>query len=224
MINWILTNKDWLFSGVGIAVITIIFSFILKKRKGIVIKNTTVSDGFNVQISNVKGNIDISELNNAKLTEVAKTQSRRHLENPDNDTGSNENIIMIAKFEDITKYDTRVRKLIAKIIRDEWIEERSKYNEMPLISPNPPTPTEVRWRIEQMLEEIASLDKDKIIVKVCSEMIISQRRNTVIDHLKSTIHSMLTDPTIEDIINILDPERETQILHTLEFAGFIQSG
>lgn len=44
MTNWIITNKDWIFSGVGVAIITIIFSFVFKKRKGSDNIETSVSD------------------------------------------------------------------------------------------------------------------------------------------------------------------------------------
>jgi len=56
MWNWLITNKEWVFSGIGVAVLTVLFSLFKSKRdKRINQKQIAGDNSINIQIGeNVK--------------------------------------------------------------------------------------------------------------------------------------------------------------------------
>lgn len=65
--NWLNENKEWIFSGIGVLLISWIFNIILKVMKKNNNKSTTQISGNNsAQIINNKGNITINNSLNGK--------------------------------------------------------------------------------------------------------------------------------------------------------------
>ncbi|ADD03132.1 hypothetical protein Thit_1893 [Thermoanaerobacter italicus Ab9] len=56
MWNWLITNKEWVFSGIGVAVLTVLFSLFKSKRDKRINQKQIAGDGsINIQIGeNVK--------------------------------------------------------------------------------------------------------------------------------------------------------------------------
>lgn len=59
MWNWLITNKEWVFSGIGVAVLTVLFSLFKSKRDKRINQKQIAGDGsINIQIGE---NIKISK-------------------------------------------------------------------------------------------------------------------------------------------------------------------
>jgi len=57
--NWLLSNKEWVFSGAGVAIITIASSFFIKKQNGKSGTTKTAIAGDNSKIIQSDGNVTI---------------------------------------------------------------------------------------------------------------------------------------------------------------------
>lgn len=58
MINWILENKEWIFSGIGVMIITFVITLILNKKKENSISQNITNGENNSQVINNPNNID----------------------------------------------------------------------------------------------------------------------------------------------------------------------
>ncbi|KWT98941.1 hypothetical protein APQ14_19590 [Vibrio toranzoniae] len=44
MVQWVIDNKEWVFSGIGVSITTLIFSLFIRRKK----KETTIIENFQV--------------------------------------------------------------------------------------------------------------------------------------------------------------------------------
>lgn len=59
MIDWIISNREWVFSGVGVAVVTAVLSLIRKKQDKNKDATKTATAGANSMIIQSEGNVTI---------------------------------------------------------------------------------------------------------------------------------------------------------------------
>ena len=90
MLDWIIANKEWVFSGVGVASISIIGALLLKKN----------SDKKSTQMRTISGN-NIKAEGNINITT-----------NQLNKIKTEEDLIKIASFDEIKQYDPKINTFL----------------------------------------------------------------------------------------------------------------
>lgn len=90
MMDWLISNKEWLFSGAGIAIITVIGGLFLRRKK----------EASNYQSQRKKGKgQSIQAGGNVSITHNHGDSQKR------------DEMLKIASLEEIQKYDPRIRQL-----------------------------------------------------------------------------------------------------------------
>ena len=51
LVDWILNNKHWIFSGIGVLIISLIIGIIIKKNHTIIMKQKSGNNSINIQSS-----------------------------------------------------------------------------------------------------------------------------------------------------------------------------
>ncbi len=80
MVDWLISNKDWLFSGAGIAIITLIGGMLIKRRKdssNVQRKKTE----YNSKGIKVRGDVNITNIQREELTTSSKEKQQTHADN-----------------------------------------------------------------------------------------------------------------------------------------------
>jgi hypothetical protein len=78
ILNYIVQNKDWLFSGIGVAALSLIISGILarsKKPSNVIRQNNTTRGNINIQMGR-DVNINVGNNSDEKIIESLRSQSK----------------------------------------------------------------------------------------------------------------------------------------------------